>query len=343
MDPLGGQEGEKTLEVGSGMNYRSFGSTGWQVSEVGFGSWGIGGEAYGPVGRTEALGVLARAEEMGCNLVDTAEVYGESESILGEFLQGRRDRWFLATKYSGQSPGMRATAEDQLRRLKTDFIDFYQLHWAPRGAEESLYDELIRLKERGLARAVGVSVYSVEDIDAVLTRPEMDGIQVPFSLLEPEPFLSRSTRVSEAGLGILVRSSLKGGLLSGRYGKGTTFHGAADRRSRIHRKELAMDLKRVEHFRFLEKEEESLAVAAMRFPLSFPSVSSVLLGTRTLDQAEVNFGEVPGGSLSRQSLESIHATQDRLGLGREPMGQRLRSLAGTVVKRTLRSIRKAQR
>ena len=74
------------------MPYRRFGATGRSVSEVGFGAWAIGGRAYGAVDRQEALRALARAEELGCNLVDTAMVYGDSEAVLGRFLRGRRDR-----------------------------------------------------------------------------------------------------------------------------------------------------------------------------------------------------------------------------------------------------------
>ena len=82
------------------MKLRDFGSTGIKVSEVGFGAWAIGGQAYGRVDRSESLSALARAEELGCNFVDTARVYGDSELVLGEFLRGRRSRWVVASKFS---------------------------------------------------------------------------------------------------------------------------------------------------------------------------------------------------------------------------------------------------
>lgn len=134
------------------MTYRALGSTGARVSEVGFGAWAIGGDAYGKVERGDALRALARAESFGCNLVDTASVYGDSELVIGEFLRGRRDRWVLATKYSGQPQGMTATLENQLRRLRTEAVDLYQIHWAPRGAQEQLYEELYALKRAGKIR-----------------------------------------------------------------------------------------------------------------------------------------------------------------------------------------------
>ena len=119
------------------MRLREFGTTSMKVSEVGFGSWAIGGQAYGTVNKAESLNALARAEELGCNFVDTALVYGESENVLGEYLAGRRSRWLIATKYSGQEGGLTATVEQQLRNLRTDTIDFYQIHWMPRGKDYS--------------------------------------------------------------------------------------------------------------------------------------------------------------------------------------------------------------
>jgi len=93
-----------------------------------FGAGAIGGKAYGAVNRQDSLRALARAEELGCNLVDTAKVY---ELVLGEFLPGRRSRWIVATECTFQPAGMTATLNEHLARLGTDVIDFYQLHSLP--------------------------------------------------------------------------------------------------------------------------------------------------------------------------------------------------------------------
>ena len=140
------------------MRLRQFGSTDLRISEVGFGSWAIGGASYGAVDKSESLRALARAEELGCNFIDTAGVYGESENVIGEFLADRRSRWVVATKYSGQPEGLTALVDTQLKRLRTDVIDLYQLHWMPRGKEEVLFDELARLKQAGKVRYCGVSL-----------------------------------------------------------------------------------------------------------------------------------------------------------------------------------------
>jgi myo-inositol catabolism protein IolS len=156
------------------MPYRRFGSTGISVSEVGFGAWAIGGKAYGAVDRQETLRAPARAEELGCNLVDTAMAYGDSEVVLGQFLRGRRDRWIVATKYSFQPAGLTSTVEQQLARLGTDVIDFYQLHALPK--DPRVYDELYTLKKTGKVRFVGASLYSAGNIDRVIDDGMMDGV-----------------------------------------------------------------------------------------------------------------------------------------------------------------------
>src|SRR5271165_1668080 len=207
---------EVVRRVGN-MPYRRFGSTGLEVSEIGFGAWAIGGKAYGAVERQESLRALARAEELGCNFVDTAAIYGDSEQVLGEFLKDRRSRWRVATKFSRQPEGMTATLEAQLRRLGTDAVDFYQIHWAPGANEQALYEELYQLKRAGKALFVGVSLYSTPDIDYVLDHTLIDGLQVAFSLLDPRPFLTRLERLQCSRMAVIVRSSLKEGFLTGKF------------------------------------------------------------------------------------------------------------------------------
>ncbi len=296
------------------MAYRAFGATGMKVSEVGFGSWAIGGNAYGNVQRTDSMDALARAEELGCNFVDTAMVYGDAEDVLGAFLQGRRRKWLVATKYSGQKPGLEATLESQLRRLRTDAVDFYQVHWAPGRDEQALYDALYRVKKAGKARAVGVSLKNEQDIDYVLDHTEIDGFQVKFSLLDPYPVLSRLSRLRERRPAVIVRSSLREGFLTGKFTANSTFPDSNDQRSKLTRAEIAALVEAAEQFRFLERETQSMAIAAARYPLSFPEVSTVIMGTKSVAQAQSNYGLVPGAKLSAEALSGIFQRQRALGL-----------------------------
>ncbi len=302
--------------VHGNMPYRRFGSTDLEVSEVGFGAWAIGGTAYGAVDHQDTLRALARAEELGCNLVDTAMVYGDSESVLGEFLRGRRSRWVVATKYSYQADGMAATLEKQLQRLGTDYVDFYQLHAPPQAADAArIFDELYALKKAGKARFIGISVYSARDIDDAIDHRRIDGVQLPLSLLDPDPFLQRVARLRQAGLAVLVRSTLKEGFLVGRFRRDAKFPDVNDQRHGWSAAQIARTVDAVERFRFLEGEAGSLLRAAVAYPLSFPEVSSVLLGTKTAAQADSNFGQIPGARLSTASLSRILAIQDETDAG----------------------------
>lgn len=295
------------------MPYRHFGATGLRVSEVGFGAWAIGGQAYGAVNRQDTLRALARAEELGCNLVDTAMVYGDSEEILGEFLAGRRSRWIVATKYSYQQPGMTATLEQQLTRLKTDVVDFYQLHSMPN--DDRVYEELYRLKKAGKVRFVGVSLYSAKDIDRVIEHTMLDGVQVRFSLLDPDPFLLRVARLRLSHLAVLIRSSLKEGFLTGKFKRDATFPDPNDQRHGWSAAQIARTVGQVERFRFLEAAAGSMVRAAVAYPLSFPEVSTVLLGTKNYAQAESNFGRIPGARLSSADLRRVLSIQNELDPG----------------------------
>lgn len=308
------------------MPYRRFGATGLTVSEIGFGAWAIGGKAYGAVDRHDSLRALARAEELGCNLVDTAMVYGDSEQVLGEFLRDRRSRWIIATKYSFQSAGMTATLEAQLQRLGTDVIDFYQLHALP--ADPRDYEELYRLKRTGKVRFVGASIYSTRDIDQVIDRAHFDGVQLPFSLLDPDPFLLRVERLRQSGLAVLIRSALKEGFLTGKFRRDATFPDPNDQRHDWSAARIARTVDEVERFRFLESDAGSLLRAAVAYPLSYPEVSTVLLGTKTAVQADSNFQALPGVRLSVSELQMIALLQGEMDAGGR------RSLR-TLVKRML--------
>jgi aryl-alcohol dehydrogenase-like predicted oxidoreductase len=304
-----------TPTLTSGMRLRRFGRTGLEISEAGFGSWGIGGQGYGAVEKSHSLDALARAEELGCNFVDTALVYGDSEVLLGGFLQGRRAKWIVATKYSGQSAGLTATLENQLRRLQTDAVDFYQLHFVPRGADEALFEELARVKQQGKARFIGVSLYTADDIDFILKRPEIDGFQVAFNLLEPDPFMARLDAMTRSDKGVIVRSALKEGFLTGKFKRDAVFPDPNDQRHEWSAQQIAQTVDQAERFRFLEQSAGSMAVAAARYPLSFSCVASTLLGTKSVSQADSNFGKVPGGVLSPTDLERVRDLQQELGLG----------------------------
>ena len=288
---------------------RALGRTGLEVSERGFGGAGIGGNSFGAVSEADALDALAAAQEHGCNFVDTARIYGASELILGKFLRGRRHRWIVATKYSGQKAGMRATLEEQLERLQTDAVDLYQIHWVPKGNDGALYDELYSLRREGKARFVGVSASTGGDIDYVLAHTQIDTVQLPFSLLEPEPMLGCLARLREAGLGVIARSVLREGFLTGKFSAQRSFDPKTDVRSELKPEEQARRLSAVAKLRFLSEYDPSLASCAIRYALSFNGISTAIIGTKTREQADDNFLSRTGGTLPDAALSRIAAIQ----------------------------------
>lgn len=295
--------------TGAPMPVRELGRTGLKISEVGFGAWGIGGQAYGSVNPSAALEALSRAEDLGCNFVDTAPVYGDSEELLGKFLRGRRSRWVVATKYSKRDKSMSASLEAQLKRLRMDGVDLYQIHWAPGREEEALYAELDAIKRSGKARYVGVSLRSASDVDYVLDNASVDTIQLRLSLLDPDPFLQKLGRIRTAGIGVIARSALREGFLTGKYSAETRFEDARDQRHTWSRREISDVVEAVDSFRFLERNSGSLLRAAVSYPLSFPEVSTVILGTKSRSQADSNFGDLPGRRLDIANLERVYSVQ----------------------------------
>ena len=310
------------------MKYRSFGTTDLRVSERGFGAWAIGGASYGRVAPQDALQALERAEELGCNFVDTAAVYGDSESLLGQFLHDRRQRWHVASKVPGR-PDMTTCIEQQLRRLRTDWIDFYQLHWTPTPDQHALYDELDALKRAGKIRFAGVSLYSAAEIDDVIDRGVIDGIQVRCSLLEPDPLLRRLAPLRARRMAVVVRSALKEGFLTGKYSGDAMFPDPSDQRHTWPARRIADTARQAAAFGFVADEAGSMPAGAIAYPLSFPEVSTVILSTKSVIQAEQNFGAAIPSPLSPELLRRIEQAQRAVGVN--------------PVSRPFRMLRKARR
>jgi len=143
----------------------------------------------------------------------------------------------------------------------------------------------------------------------------LDGVQLPFSLLDPDPFLLRMDRLRQSGLAVLIRSVLKEGFLTGKFRRDATFLDPSDQRHSWGPRRIAMTVEGVERFRFLEADAGTMVRAAVAYPLSFPEVSTVLLGTKTAAQAETNFGQIPGARLSTANVRRIAAVQDELDAG----------------------------
>ncbi len=227
------------------MEFAGIAGTHLEVSRVGIGTWAVGGWMWGGTDETEAIAAIRAAFDHGINLIDTAPVYGfgRSEEIVGKALAGMRDRAVVATKVglewrdgnvvrNASRARILQEIEDSLRRLRTDRIDIYQVHWPdPRVPVEETATTLRSLFEQGKIGAIGVSNFSIEQIEEFRQFAPLHVLQPPYNLFERGidvdilPYCRRNG-IATFGYGALCR-----GLLSGRMRRDTLFQGDDLRRN----------------------------------------------------------------------------------------------------------------
>ena len=291
------------------MEYRLLGRTGVSVSPL-----CLGAMMFGPWGnddRADAIRVIHRALDAGINFVDTADVYsgGVSEEIVGEALQGRRDGVVLATKFfmpmddrpnrsGGSRKWIMQEAENSLRRLKTDYIDLYQVHRpsATTDVEETL-GALTDLVRQGKVRYIGSSSYPASQIvEAQWVSRERNLArfvteQPPYSILVRGIEEDVLPTVQRYGMGTLVYSPLSGGWLTGRWRKGApgTPTSAARPGARFDMSTPANQRKLdvVEELALLaERSGMTMIELALAWAINHPGVTSAIIGPRTMEQLE---------------------------------------------------------
>jgi aryl-alcohol dehydrogenase-like predicted oxidoreductase len=307
------------------MRYRTLGATGLVVSEIGFGAWGIGGKtpgatSYGPTSDDASRDALRRAFDCGITFYDTANVYGDghSETLLGEVFRTRRDRVIVATKagrpvyaerpdYSGAE--LRRSLEGSLRRLGTDYVDLYQLHDPPPAVlrDGDTLATLDRLRAEGKVRAVGVSVRSPDDGLAVVRDHGILAVHVNLNLIDQRARENGLLALAaERGAGLIARTPLCFGLLSGRVAPDALFD-PSDHRSAWPRPQIARwaEASRLFIAAVAARERQTPAQLALRFCLSFPGVSTVIPGMLTAAEVEENAAAADLGPLGADDLAEI--------------------------------------
>lgn len=286
------------------MRYRKLGKNGPEISVIGFGSWAIGGggwaSAWGNQDDDQSAESVRVALYNGINFFDTAAVYGlgHSEEVIGKALKGDRDKVVLATKCglvwdenqniskNGTYDSILREAEASLRRLGTDYIDLYQMHWpdtdANAPAEETMR-ALDKLVQDGKVRYVGVSNYNVSLLEASLSVRHVDSLQPPYSILRPAVEKEILPFCLENGIGVVAYSPLTSGLLSGNYTYDTKFSDD-DWRSRnaAHTGEgLRKNVDRVEKLKVIASRfGMTMPQLAIAYDLSHPALTSALVGVR---------------------------------------------------------------
>ncbi|HLF06606.1 MAG TPA: aldo/keto reductase [Thermoplasmata archaeon] len=302
------------------MKLRTFGRTGTRVSEVGFGAWALGGNehgnSYGPTKDEESVAAVHRSLELGCNFFDSADVYGwgHSEAVLGKALEGRRDEVVIATKVGGDfyhggvkmnfDPDyIRFALEKSLERLKTKYVDVYQLHNPPGEAVLDLKIQRLmeKLKQEQKIRVFGISVHEPEEAVEAIESGKADAIQIPFSLFRQEWITEILPLARKRNVAVIAREPLANGFLTGKYtGKEDWVQG--DIRHRMGRRHTESQAKLGRGFSSLARDGRTQAQAALKFVLSFPEISTTIPGIKSPAQAEENIGASSAPELSRDEM-----------------------------------------
>lgn len=296
---------------------------GQPVSRIGLGTWAIGGWMWGGAHDDDAVATIRKAVESGINLIDTAPVYGfgHSEELVGKALAGLRERVVLATKvaldWDDSGPFRNASAarirreiEDSLRRLRTDRIDLYQVHWPdPLVPQEETARELERLRSEGKILAIGVSNYSPAQMDEFRAFAPLASVQPPYNLFERAIDADVLPYARRHGLVLLAYGALCRGLLSGRMTADRVFEGDDLRKAdpKFQPPRFAQYLSAAEALAELARERygKSLLALAIRWILDRgPTIA--LWGARRPEQLQ-GIDEAFGWSLDAEAMRRIDA------------------------------------
>jgi len=281
------------------MNLRPFGNTGMNISEIGLGAWQLANPDWNISDKDEALRIVQKSLEAGCNFFDTAPAYGGgvSEELLGKVLKPVRKDIIICSKF-GHSPergsdfsaaAIRPSLEDSFRRLQTDYVDILLMHNPPRemmdGRIADQYAEMEKLKAEGKIRAYGISLDWQVELELMMDTTKSQAAEVFFNALYQEP-LPAFARTQEQGVGLIVKVPLDSGWLSGRYRGDSKFK---DVRKRWSPEVIARRGALVEKFAALLPPGVSMAHAALQFCLAQSQVSTVIPGAKSVAQALDNF------------------------------------------------------
>jgi aryl-alcohol dehydrogenase-like predicted oxidoreductase len=289
------------------MKYRRLGGTNLKVSVIGVGTWQFGGEWGRTYTQAEADAILDRAQELGINLIDTAECYGDhlSESFIGDYLSRRkREDWIVATKFGHRftqnfqrdqlwsAADVKKQLEASLRALRTDYIDIYQFHSGTDEAfdNDELWTMLDKEVKAGTIRHLGISIGSNDNLHqtAAATKVGAKTIQVVYNRLDRQPEERVFPSCREQDLGVLARVPLASGYLSGKYKPGAQF-GANDVRHRHDPEQTRLKLEEVERIRANEVPAGmDMAKWALAWCLKHPAVTAAIPGCKDPAQVEAN-------------------------------------------------------
>ena len=317
------------------MKYRKFGRIGWDVSQISFGAWAVGGE-WGTVDDEQSIAAMKRALELGVNFFDTADVYGDgrSERLLKRLRKETKTPFHVATKagrrldphvaagYNKQN--LTAFVDRSLQNLGVDSLELVQLHCPPTDSyyRPETFAAMDDLKQAGKIQHYGVSVERVEEGLKAMEFANVESIQIIFNMFRQRPaerFLAEAQRRAVA---TIIRVPLASGMLTGKLTSASTF--ARDDHRSFNRHGEAFDvgetfagvpyeagLQAVEELKPLVPDGATLAQLALRWILMFDGVSTIIPGGKNPRQIEDNSGASALPALTEQQMRSVRAVYDR--------------------------------
>ncbi|HUP05215.1 MAG TPA: aldo/keto reductase [Bryobacteraceae bacterium] len=317
------------------MKYRQFGRIGWNISEISFGAWAIGG-AWGDVDDEQSIAAMKKALDAGVNFFDTADVYGDgrSERLIRRLRQETKTPFHVATKAGRRlnphtaagynKRNLSAFIDRSLQDLGVDSLELVQLHCPPTEAyyQPETFAAMDGFVKDGKIQHYGVSVEKVEEALKAIEFPGVESVQIIFNMFRQRPagyFLGEAKR---RGVATIIRVPLASGMLTGKLTAASTF--AADDHRNFNRHGEAFDvgetfsgvpyeagLQAVEELKPLVPAGATLAQFALRWILMFDGVSTVIPGAKTAKQAQDNAAAAELAALSPAQMQAVQAIYDR--------------------------------
>jgi aryl-alcohol dehydrogenase-like predicted oxidoreductase len=326
---------------------RPLGASGLEITTVGFGSWAVGGGGWsfgwGPQDDDRSIDAIHRAVDLGVNWVDTAAVYGHghSEEVVGRAVRAlpAASRPLVFTKcglvWDDSRPmaspqeivtpeTVRQGAEDSLRRLGLDYLDLFQIHW-PDGQGnpiEPAWEEMLKLRDEGLALAVGVSNFDPELLARCEALGHVDSLQPPFSLISRQMASRELPWAAEHDTGVICYSPMESGMLTDSFSAERVAAMADDdwrkREDAFNEPELGRNLSLRDALRPIAKRHgTTVAAVAIAWVTAWPGVTGAIVGARSRTQVDGWIG-APNVELTDVDIEEIAAAVEDTGAGEGP-------------------------
>jgi len=302
------------------MHYRTLGKTGWRVSAVSMGCWGIGGQ-WGPVEEKQAIDTIDAALEAGVNLFDTADSYGlgQSEIYTGKALKTKRSDVYIATKVgnwarrAGDPLAFKSIysvincCHASLYRLDTDYIDLYQCHIGSPENPGLFIEAFELLKEQGKIRHYAISTNDLDALKALNAEGDCASCQINYSLFNRKPENDILPYCQDNNIGVLLRGPIAQGLLADKFSADTKFEDSVRQKWNAgagQRDDFLAKLDRVAALRELLPDGTDMVDFALKFVLANPAVTCPIPGMKTPEQAKQN-AAAADGELDEATLKKI--------------------------------------